>query len=71
MYHHRIYYLLQEAVEDLVREVLKELGLYLSDEYIDRIVELILKLMSSGIDMSGLAGNGRDNDRPGDRRCPD
>ncbi len=48
----------KEAVEDLVREVLKELGLYLSDEYIDRIVELILKLMSSGIDMSGLAGNG-------------
>ncbi|MCR5788378.1 MAG: DUF1002 domain-containing protein [Lachnospiraceae bacterium] len=47
----------REELESLIREILKELGLNLSDEYIDRIVELILKLMRSGIDLDGLSGN--------------
>ena len=47
----------REALESLIREILKELGLNLSDEYIDRIIELILKLMHSGIDLDGLSGS--------------
>ncbi|MCR4740008.1 MAG: DUF1002 domain-containing protein [Lachnospiraceae bacterium] len=42
-------------IEEIVRQALKDLGLTLSDEYIDRIVELIMKIIRA-LAMQKLAG---------------
>ncbi|MCR4654992.1 MAG: DUF1002 domain-containing protein [Lachnospiraceae bacterium] len=45
----------REEVEALVRQALEELGISLRDKYIQRIVDLILKIAMSGIDLDALA----------------
>lgn len=44
----------REELEALVRQALKDLGIELPDEYIDRIVDLLLKLLMAGIDLNQI-----------------
>ncbi len=49
----------REELEALIRQALEDLGMTLSDEYIERIVDLILKIMKSGIDLDALSRQAR------------
>ncbi|MCR4656551.1 MAG: DUF1002 domain-containing protein [Lachnospiraceae bacterium] len=44
----------REELEALVRQALKDLGIELPDEYVDRIVDLLLKLLMAGIDLNQI-----------------
>ena len=44
----------REALEALVRQALKDLGMELPDEYIEMIVELLLKLLKAGISLDAI-----------------
>ncbi|MBQ7563201.1 MAG: DUF1002 domain-containing protein [Lachnospiraceae bacterium] len=44
----------REELEALVRQTLKDLGIELPDEYINRIVDFLLKLLMAGIDLNQI-----------------